>query len=327
MGPVNTSRLLTAFALLLLLAAIPAAAQVNDTYVIAAAANSPGSFGTRWMTQFSVFNPHLDHTLYVSVTYLPTGGAQGVEELIELPPNSVAWSDNLLSELFGVQGGGSLLVATFASDNPGVPDNVLARSFLVTSSTYNNAASGTYGQTIPGVWTGLMDIDSDGITAIAHNIRNIARDGWRTNVGALNLGRCTVTMRVTVYDADGHTLLSDAPMILPPQGHLQQGLPIEVENGSVEFYVEDPCAADDDLYAVVFPYTSTIDQLSGDPTYQVPTLLASPGSIYAAKAASIDPTTFGTKLTSAYALKVRQGAERRGMATLTRTAKGLRIGR
>lgn len=323
----NPSRVFTALALLLL-ASIPAAAQVTDTYVIAAAANSSGGFGTSWMTQFSVFNPHLDRTLEISVTYMPTGGTPGIEELITVPPNALAWSDNLLRDLFGVEGGGSLLVATFASDNPGIPDRVLDRSFLVTSSTYNNAPDGTYGQTIPGVWTGLMDIDSDGITAIAHDIRNVSRDGWRTNVGALNLGRCQVTLFVTVYDADGNTKLKDAPMYLPPLGHLQAGLPIEVSNGSLELYVEDPCAADDENYAVVFPYTSTIDQLSGDPTYQVPTLLATPGSIYYAKAAAaVDPTAFGTKIQNSYAQKVRDRAERRGKAQLTHTAKGLQITR
>ncbi|HYR27088.1 MAG TPA: hypothetical protein VEU30_01395, partial [Thermoanaerobaculia bacterium] len=114
----RTSTLLLA---LLLLVAIPAAAQVNDTYVIPAAANSAGNFGTRWMTQFSVFNPQLDWPLVVSVTYIPTGGGRGIEELIEIPANSLAYSDNLLDDLFDVSGGGSLLVATFPEDNPNVP--------------------------------------------------------------------------------------------------------------------------------------------------------------------------------------------------------------
>ena len=62
------------FAVLLLFIALPLAAQVNDTYVIPAVANTPGSFGTQWMTQLSIFNPQLDYSLKVSVSFLPTGG-------------------------------------------------------------------------------------------------------------------------------------------------------------------------------------------------------------------------------------------------------------
>jgi hypothetical protein len=318
-------------ALLLLLAALPVAAQVNDTYVIPASAHAPGANRTTWLTQFSLFNPHLDHKLVVSVTYMPSGGRTGAEELVTVPANSIAYSDDILLDLFDVrEDTGALLVATFKEDNPGVPDTVLARSFLVTSNTYNDDPSGTYGQTIPGTFTGLLDVDSDGISAIAHNIRNDNRpDGWRTNIGALNLGRCNAVLRVSVFDADGKTILDRASMVLPPLGHLQQRLPVSVDHGSVEFYVEDPCVADDDLYAVVFPYTSTVDALSGDPTYQSPTLLAAPGDLLAngKKALSIDPTSFGKKIDSSYARGVRAQAERRGNATLVKAAAGWKISR
>ena len=317
----KTTRLLLLAALISL--AIPAMAQVNDTYVIPAAANAQGGFGTHWMTRFSVFNPWLDYPLRVSVTFVPSGGAQGIEELIELPPNSLAYSDNILSDLFGVQtGSGSLLVASFAEDNPTVPNDVLSRSFLVTSDTYNNHPNGTFGQTIEGTWTGLLDYKFDGISAIAHGIRNAGK--WRTNVGALNLGRCNVTLRVNVYDADGVKILNQAPFYLPPLGHIQGGLPVSVDNGTVEFFVEDPCVDDDDLYAVVFPYTSTIDNQSGDPAYQSPKLLASPSVLFA-KGKKVDPTAVGKKIDSSYARNVRAKAERRGLASLKKTSEGWQI--
>jgi hypothetical protein len=290
---------------------------LNDTYVIPVSGNVPGAFGTRWMTQFSIMNPHLDHALRVSITYLPTGGGVGIEEIVPLPANSVAYSDNILSDLFERVGSGSLLVATFAQDNPGVPNDVLSRSFLVTTNTYNNAPSGTFGQTIPGVWAGLLDIDVDGISSVAHGIRNLSQEGWRTNIGAVNLGRCTATVLVTVYDADGRRLLDAAPLLVPPLGHIQDRLPVEVDMGSIEFWVNDPCANDDDRYAVVFPYTSTIDQLSGDPTYQSPTLLASPGTLFA-KGKKLDATSLGKKIDSQIAARVRAQAERHGEATLVR---------
>lgn len=310
------------------LASLPLAAQVNDTYVITAAANQPGNNGTRWRTQFSIFNPQ-SYKLVVSVVYIPTGGGQGLEELVSIPANSLAYSDNILFDLFDLNNrGGSLLVAAFKEDNPGVEDSTVARAFLVTSNTYNNASTGTFGQTIPGVWTGLLD---DGLSSIAQNIRNGAGSGFRTNIGAVNLGRCNVTLRVSVYDADGHTILNQAPFGVPPLGHMQDSLPVAIDAGTVEFYIDDPCSNSQNDYAVVFPYTSTIDNNSGDPAYQYPTLLATPGSLFGkvqaqslAKAA-IDPTNVGKKIDSDYARGVRATAEHRGFAVLTRDAKGWKL--
>jgi hypothetical protein len=91
--------------LFLALVSLPLAAQINDTYVIPATANVPGNFGTRWMTQFSVFNPQLDYPLTVSVTYLPTGGGTGSERTFTVPANGTVLSDNILDDLFGLKSG------------------------------------------------------------------------------------------------------------------------------------------------------------------------------------------------------------------------------
>lgn len=287
----------------LLLTALPLAAQVNDTYVIPAAGNSAGAFGTRWMTQFSVFNPQ-SYPLTVTVVFIPSGGGQSIEEAFVVPANSSRYSDNILADLFGVTGSGSLLVATFQDENPTVPNDVISRAFLVTTNTYNNRQDGTYGQTIPGVWAGLMDYDFDGISAIAHGVRHVARLGWRTNIGAVNLGRDSVTMRVTVFDSDGRKKLDNAPFYIPPFAHFQDVLPVEVDRGTIEFTIEDRSQD-----AVVFPYAATIDQLSGDPTYHSPVLLASPGAIFSK--AAFDPTAVGRKIDRKVAAEVRANAKRR----------------
>jgi len=320
---VKHTRLLL-LAAVIALVSLPATAQLNDTYVIAASGNQGGAFGSRWMTRFSIFNPHLDDTLVVSVSFLPTGGAPGPEKLIELPPNSMAYSDNLLEDLYGIEGSGALLVATFAEDNPELPDDVLSRSFIVTSDTYNNTGNGTYGQTIPGVWSGLLDYDSDSISSVVPIVRNA--DIWRTNVGAVNLGSCSVDVLVNVYDGDGNTVLSQARMPVPPYGHNQLPLPVEIEVGSAEFFVDDPCANDAQRYAVVFPYSSSIDRRTGDPTYQTPTLLAEPGILFA-KGQKIDPTTIGKKIDSTYARTVRSNTQRMGKALLKKEAAGYKIAR
>jgi hypothetical protein len=298
----------------LLLIATAAAAQINDTYIIPAAANAPGGFNTTWATQFSLFNPQ-SYALRVSVTYVPTGGGQGVEKIVNVPANAVAFSDNILTDLFQRQGTGALLVATFPEDNPGVPDSVVARAFLVTTNTFNNARSGTYGQTIPGVWAGLQDYTKDGISAVAHGVRNLQSQGWRTNVGAVNLGRSSVRMRVTVYDINGQTVASNIPFNLPPLGHFQDALPVQVDRGSVEFFIDDPLANDANNAAVVFPYVSVIDNLSGDPQYQSPTLLATPNVLF--KKGVLEPTAIGKKIDTNFARPIRYSAVALGEGELS----------
>jgi len=75
---------------------------------------------------------------------------------------------------------------------------------------------------------------------------------------------------------------------------------------------------------VVFPYTSTIDDVSGDPRYQTPSLLALPGVIFGKKAVAktADPTQVGKKIDASYARKVRASAQRLGTAHLVRSERG-----
>lgn len=303
------------------LAALPLAAQVNDTYVIPVSANAQGAYGTRWQTQLSVFNPQTDRDLKVTVVFLPTGGLQGDTVAFTVPRNAVAYSDNVLDDLQFKESSGALLVYTDAGDNPNT--DVFSRAFLVTSNTYNNSRSGTYGQTIPGVWTGLQNFSTDGISGVAHGIRNIGSQGWRTNVGAVNLGRCNATLLVSVYDVDGNTILNKSSFPLPPLGHMQNALPVTVDRGSIEFFVDDPCASDPANSAVVFAYTSTIDQLSGDPSYQSPVLLADPKTLFSKKAAAT--TEIGKKIDSTRARAIRDSAIDHGQARLVRDATGYRI--
>src|SRR5947209_7184008 len=297
-------------AAVLLLIALPLAAQVNDTYVIPAVANTPGSFGTQWMTQLSIFNPQLGYSLKVSVSYLPTGGGQGLERLITVPPNGVAFADNSLDEIFHRSGSGAYVIATFPEDNPGVPNDVLSRAFLVNSNTFNKLSNGgTMGQTIPGTWAGLQDYATDSISAVAHGLRQLAAFGWRTNFGAVNLGSSPANLRIRVYDRDGNTLVKDRVYTVPAQGHMQTGLPVEVDQGSIEFFVDDASKQ-----AVVFPYTSTLDRYTNDPMYQTPILLASAKTLFGKRA--IEPTSIGRKITLEDAREVRAAMTRLGEVVL-----------
>jgi hypothetical protein len=302
------------FLLLVVVFAFPLAAQVNDTYVIPAVGNIAGANGTVWASDLNIFNPQ-PYPLKVTLVYLPLGGEAGKTVRFTVDSNSNAVADNVLREVFDVAGTGSLLVATLAADNPGVENDPVARAFLVTSATYNNAHTGTYGQAVPPLWAGLQDY-SDLISAVANGVRNDSTGftGFRANIGAVNLGRFSAKMRVWVYDSLGNTIARDIPYTIPPQGYIADRLPVMVDRGSVEFFVDDPYKD-----AVVFPYVSVIDNRSGDPQYFNPTLLAVPSILYKGAMAA---KPVGKKIDSAIAQRVISTTRDLGEATVVRALNG-----
>jgi hypothetical protein len=296
------------------LLALPLSAQVNDTYVLPIVGNTTGAGNTRWITEFHLFNPQV-HDLTVTLIFLPTHGAQAEQVEFDVDSNATAFSENILLDVFDAEGTGSLLVTVLPEENRHVPNEVLSRAILVNSRSYHRASIGTYGQHAPGVWTGLQDFNTDGVTAIASGIRNlgtVGATGYRTNIGAVNLGRYSATMYVNVYDDAGRTLRSQLPLELPPQGHIQDRLPTTVDHGSVEFFVDDPFRD-----AVVFAYASVVDNRTNDAVYIEPVLLASPGFLYGKKAA---PAEVGKKIDSSMARRIAETAIHRG--TLKRTEGG-----
>lgn len=261
------------FAAFALIATTPLFAQISDTYVVPVVGNTAGDRGTRWATEMHIFNPQ-PHRLNISIVFVPSGGSQAMEAVVTAEPNMTLFSENLLSDLFGASGTGAVSVAAFPEDNTNLPPNdILKRSFVVGSRIYNNAATGTFGQRVPGALIALME---DDITAIADGIRNSTASDFRTNVGAVNLGRFSVTMYVQVYGPSGNALGSPLQFSLPPLGHAQDRLPVTVDHGSAEFWIDD---SDPQRSALVFPYASVIDNRSGDAIYISPTLLAFPSEL------------------------------------------------
>jgi len=263
-------------------AASAAVAQVNDTYIIPIVGSVSGANNTRWSSELYVFNPQR-HALRVTAVYLPSGGGQGPQVDFVVQPNQTAFATNLVDDLFDLSSGtGGLILAVFPEKNPGVPNDALSRSFVASTKNFNNASSGTFSQQVAGVWAGLQDVDFDGISAISSGVRENGTllTGYRTNVGAVNLGRGAVRVLLDVFDANGAKVGSTLALDVPPLGHIQDRLPVAVSVGSIEFYVQDPFVDDPNTRAMVFPYATVIDNRSGDPLFLSPTLLAAAGELF-----------------------------------------------
>jgi hypothetical protein len=246
----------------------PASAQLSLQWVVPAAANTTGLNGTHWHTDLAVHNPH-SFELPVVLQFLPSETDNRQADTLYLTVDPWAtfnlW-DVLGANYFAIEGTGSILVL---ADWELPCDPLEDCDFLVTSRTYTldpGGASGEYGQTIPGssTWVGI-DWNTLGYAA------GILNDGlsFRTNIGIASWSSDWTSVVVDVQDADG-TLLESLTMDVPPFGHIQERLPTLLEGGSLVFWLED--GPDD---ALVFGYSSVVDETTGDASFQ----LAQPSTV------------------------------------------------
>jgi len=240
--------------------AAAAAAQLAPAWMVPAAASTPGEYGTFWLTDLSIHNPHAEG-LPVAVQALPSGQENwSVPTLrVDVPGYATVnlW-DALGPDGLALDGTAALLVWVDRdpADCPGA-----ACDIYVSSRTYTPdplSEDGEFGQTIPAeridegvAWDGLgylAGVLNDGVA-------------FRCNVGAASWTADWTTVRVDVQDADG-AILATEELVVPPFGHVQHRLATPIEGGSLVFYLVD--GPDD---ALVFPYASVVNRATGDASY------------------------------------------------------------
>lgn len=214
------------------------------TYVIAAAAHAQGLENTEWVTDAVLHNPG-GSAAQAYVWFMEQGqnntGAEGAAVSVAAGA-SVLIEDIVLSVFGESDTAGAVLVG---SDEP----------LIVTSRTYNDAASGTYGQFIPGRETSSAVAQQESVSLV-----QLTRSStFRTNLGVANPTGSSVIVDVSLRDAGGVEFESTT-LTVPPFGYLQR---------------TDILGADaDDAFAVVssstagaayFPYASVVDNRTGDP--------------------------------------------------------------
>ena len=160
-----------------------------------------------------------------------------------------AWED-VLQDLFNI--GGSAAGAIRVDSN---------RPLVVTSRTFNLAASGTFGQFLPGIPASeaLAPGHKGTLSQLTENA------GFRTNVGFVNLTGQACSARVTFYGPGGGQVGSPATYQVPPYGWYQKSGTLSSQGAGVQ----------DNAYAIVeaqgsgcrlWSYASVVDNSSGDPT-------------------------------------------------------------
>ena len=270
----RTSILVLAAAAIMIMP-VAAAAQLAPSWMIPAAANTPGVNGTYWSTDVNLHNPH-EYDLPVVVQFLPSGQANWSADVVYItmgPWETVNLWDVLGPELFDWNGRGALLI--YADSDQIDCSSQGDCDFLATSRTYTPDPlnpGGEFGQALPGV-----SVD-DGLSwdtyAYTTGVMNDG-DTFRANAGVASWTAGWTTVQMDVQDAGGNILRS-ATFEVPPFGMVQRRIRPAVDAGTVVFSLVD--GPDDSL---VFPYAAVVNQITGDPTY-LPTRVSAVGVTIAA---------------------------------------------
>ena len=178
---------------------------------VAGAASAEGNEGTHWGTSVFFMNPY-DTPVTLKVTFIPNG-PDGAFNQVNKPVTLAAFGskiyDDIVGSLFALSGVSGILQVTIYT---GTPTNYP----IVSARTYNNAATGTFGQSIPAA-DAEATIGSGG-TSSALYLSGLAKNtAFRTNVGFYNQSSTqTATMNFRLIDDSGNIIVEKASETFPP---------------------------------------------------------------------------------------------------------------
>jgi len=220
-------------------------------FAVPAVASLPGSGGTTWRSQLDVVNT-ADSDRSITIEYYRQNGSSIAGMPMTIEPGTSLHFDDVVGGLFGEQGKGWL--------------NVMANGsgVAVTSRTYNDDVSGTFGQLIPA----FPHIEAAGTdsTVVLAGLRSDG--GFRTNIGLTSLGVFPSTCELDFF-TNGGELIGTTTVELPVRGFTQIERVLGGEfDYTGEAWAEVSCPAPSSFFA----HASVVDELTGDPTY-IPALV------------------------------------------------------
>jgi len=220
-----------------------------NIYLIPASAHAPGLGRTSWVSDVVLYNQGFS-TANVYLYYLQGNhdhtGATG--KRITVPAGASVRLGDVVGDTFGSSStSGALYIG---SD----------QELLITSRTYNNASSGTYGQFIAGMPLG----DAIGANQTVRLIQLTRSGDYRTNIGFANASGKTITVKVKLYRSNGSAIATRSYTV-QPYGFYQKADPIGTDVSDAYALISSSTSG-----AKFFTYASVIDNRTGDPVYITP---------------------------------------------------------
>jgi len=220
-----------------------------NIYLIPAAAHAPGLGGTSWVSDVVLYN-QASSRASVNLYYLQGNhdhtGTTG--KRITVPAGASLKLGDVVGHTFGsTSTSGALYIG---SD----------QELLITSRTYNNASSGTYGQFIAG----MPLADAIGADQTVRLIQLTRNGDYRTNIGFANASGKKITVTVKLYRNNG-SAIATRDYTVQPYGFFQKTDIIGTDVSDAYAIVSSPSTG-----AKFFVYASVIDNRTGDPVYITP---------------------------------------------------------
>ncbi len=225
------------------------------TNLVPSMAHLRGSAGTQWRTDVAVVN-RAGVAVLLNATYHSSGAP--LTRSTSLAVNAaLEWRDAVVS-LFGRDPGAA---------TSGTVEIVATAAVHVTSRTYNETPTGSYGQYYPACT--VKDALSFGQVGVLPQLGKSAR--VRTNIGILNQGGASCAVRVKLFDQAG-LQRGDTRVITAAPGKWRQENDIFARAGAGEVDVAYATVEVDTPGGLVWAYASVVDAATGDPT-TVPVLV------------------------------------------------------
>ncbi|HEX9984842.1 MAG TPA: PKD domain-containing protein [Thermoanaerobaculia bacterium] len=219
--------------------------------LISVTAQTNGVGGSAWRTELTLFNAG-DEGVNAELLFIPGAGGAPRTATVFLSPRQSVTFENTLLDLFDMSGGaGALAIEATAARS--APD------LKVTSRTFTDGDSGTYGQSVPTV-SDVNLAQTLYLTGMAVN------SNYRTNVGLVNRASSAVTTTLTLLDATGATLAT-ANVTVPANEFQQAALASyfpAVANRSFDVLSMRVTSAATNAVSV---YASVVDNRTQDPIY------------------------------------------------------------
>jgi hypothetical protein len=236
---------------LLLICTVAAVSAHGEVFYLVASANVEGANQTVWRTDLQLKAQGTDDAV-VTIELLATGADNSDPPSIQVnidAGHSVRLG-NLLETHFGFEGTAAIRLTVDHGE------------IAATSRTFNTAADGTYGQTVPAVTDDeALEYGLEG-TLIQLARSNDPSTGFRTNLGLVNLSSESVRIEIDLFEANG-TPAGSLDRTLKPFEHRQLN-DVFRSTGAMDI---------DDGFAVVrtttrggrfLAYASVVDNGSGD---------------------------------------------------------------
>ncbi len=213
-------------------------------WMVPAAASAAGASNTRWKTDLRLVNPDASRAVSARIYYLSAGSdnsSLGTSVTVDVPANGQVALADVVASRFGVTGTGALLVDA-------------ASPLIVTSRTFNDTGSSTYGQFIPGVAV-------EQATGETTHIVYLQKSGeYRTNLGFAGTTGSAGNVTVTLFDAN-NVRLGSGTFPIAPYGQAQ----VNDIFGAVGAGPASAARAEVQATVPVVAYGSVIDNRTGDP--------------------------------------------------------------